>query len=117
MPSEVGVYLAVGGNVFGYPLVGAYDGAVADGDSAEDGGIAVDDDIVADDGVAGDALDGVALLIQGEGEGSEGDSLIELDTVADNTGGTDDYARAVVDGEMGAYLGGWVDVDACLGVS
>ena len=117
MSAEVGVYLAVGGYVFGYPLVGTDDGAVADGDSAEDGGVAVDDDIIADDGMTCYALDGVAILVEREGEGTKGYSLVEFDTIADDAGGAYHYASAVVDGEMTAYLSGGVDVNACFGVS
>ena len=117
MSAEVGVYLAVGGYVFGYPLVGTDDGAVADGDSAEDGGVAVDDDIIADDGMTCYALDGVAILVEREGESPEGYPLIKFHAVAYDTGGAYHYASAVVNGEMTAYLSGRMNVDACLGVS
>ena len=117
MSAEVGVNLAVRSHILGYPLVGTYDGAVADGYPAQNGGIAIDYHIVADDGVTGDALDGVAVLVEREGESPEGYSLIEFHAVAYDTGGAYHYASAVVNGEMTAYLSGRMNVDACLGVS
>ena len=107
-------HLGIGGNIFGNPYVATDDGVVTDGDAAEDGTVAVDDDIVIKNGVAINALDGVALLVEREALGSEGDSLIELHMVAEDAGGTDDNAGAVVDGEVTADGGGRVYVDARL---
>ena len=117
MSAEVGVNLAVRSHILGYPLVGTYDGAVADGYPAQNGGIAIDYHVVADDGVTGDALDGVAILVEREGEGTKGYSLVEFDTIAYDTGGAYYYASAVVNSEITAYLSGRMNVDACLGVS
>ena len=64
--------------------------------------------------MAGDALDGVAVLVQREALGAEGDALVELDVAPDDAGLADDHARAVVDGEMAAYLRAGVYVDARL---
>lgn len=66
--------------------------------------------------MAGNALDGVAVVVERETLGSQGDSLVELHVVADDAGGPDDYARAVVDGEMVADGSRRMDVDASLGM-
>ena len=46
--------------------------------------------------MARDALDGVAVGVEREALGSERDALIELDVVADDACGTDDYAWSMV---------------------
>ena len=58
------------------------------------------------------ALDGVALLVEWETLGSERHALIELHVVSEDAGLADDHARSMVDGEMAAYCGAWVDVDS-----
>lgn len=89
---------------------------MAYGDAAEDGAVAVYDDVVFEDRVAVDALDGVALLVKGEALGTEGDALVELHVVAEDAGGTDYHACAVVDGEVAADGGGGMYVDTSLAV-
>ena len=105
----------VGGHAVGDPDVAAHYGVVADGDAAQDGGIGVDGDVVLDDGVSRD-VEHIALLVVFEALGTEGDTLIEGDVVADDAGLADDDTRAVVDGEVLANLGTGVDVDAGLGM-
>ena len=103
-----------GSNVFGDPHVAADDSIVPDGDATEDGAVAIYDDIVLEDGMAVDALDGVALCVEREALGAEGDALVELHVVAEDAGGADDNACAMVDGEVAADGGGRVYVDSRL---
>ena len=113
-PSRALQHLGAWGHILGDPDVASDDGTPTDGDAPEDGAVAVDDDVVLEDGMAGDALDGLALGIEGEALGPERDSLVELDVGADDARGADDHSRAVVDGEVAADGGGGVYVDACL---
>ena len=87
---------------------------MADGYASEYGAIAIYDDIVLEDGVAVDTLDGVAIRIERETLGTEGDTLIEFYMVADDAGGSDDDTRAVVDGEVATDSGGRMYVDTGL---
>ena len=84
------------------------------GDATEDGAIAIYDDVVLEDGMSVDTLDGVALCIEREALGPEGDTLVELHVLADDAGGTYHHPRAMIDGEVVAYGGGWMYVDTCL---
>ena len=84
---------------------------VADGDATKDGGIGIDGDMILDDGVTGN-VEHVAVFIVAEALGTEGDTLIEGDVVANDGGLANDDASAVVDGEILAYLGARMDVDA-----
>ena len=68
----------------GHPKVTANDGAPPYCNAAKDGGIAIDNDIVFKDGMAGYALDGMPILVQGEAFGTKGHALIEFDVVADD---------------------------------
>ena len=99
-----------GGYVFGHPEVAADCGAVADGDASEDGGVRVDYDVVFKDGVTRDVLDGMAVGVEGETLGTQGDALVKFDIIAYNARGADDDTRAVVYGEVMAYLRRRVDV-------
>ena len=99
-------------HVVGNPYVGADDGFFANRDAPEDGGVGVNDDAVFEDGVARNVLDGVAGFVERKTLCAQGDSLVELDVCANDARGTDDYARAVVDGEVGTDLGCGVNVDA-----
>ena len=101
-----------GGYVFGHPEVAADCGAVADGDASEDGGVRVDYDVVFKDGVTRDVLDGMAVGVEGETLGTQGDALVKFDIIAYNARGADNDTRAVVYGEVMAYLRRRVDVDA-----
>ena len=92
----------VRGNIFGNPYVASDDSVVPDGDASEDGAVAVYDDVVFEDGVAIDAFDGLALLVEREALGTEGDALIELHMATQDAGGANDDTGAVVDGEVTA---------------
>lgn len=87
---------------------------MAYGDTAQDGAVAVYNDIVFEDGMAVDTLDRVTLCIKGETLGSEGNALIDFHMVAKDTGGTDDDACAMVDGEVAADRGSRMYVNAGL---
>ena len=67
--------------------------------------------------MARNALDGVAVLVLGKALRSEGHSLVELHVVAYDTRGTHHDTRSVVDGEVMAYLGPGMNVDAGFRVS
>lgn len=90
---------------------------MAYGDTAQDGAVAVYNDIVFEDGMAVDTLDRVTLCIKGETLGSEGNALIDFHMVAKDTGGTDDDACAMVDGEVAADRGSRMYVNAGLAMS
>ena len=94
------VFLWAGLHVASHPHVGANHAMIAHGDAPQDGGIGIDHHIVADDGVAGDALDRVALVVEREASSSERHALIEFHVVADDAGGANHHARAMVDGEV-----------------
>ena len=104
------------GHVFRHPDVASHGGSASDGDAAQDGGVAIDDDVVLQYRVAGDALHGIAVGIEGEALGTEGDALVELHVVADDACLSDDHSRAVVDGEVCAYACAGMYVDAGLAV-
>ena len=105
-------HLCFGRHVFENPGVGSDGCASADGDASQQCGVGVYDDVVFNDRVTRNALDGVALLVERETLGSERHALIELHVVSDDAGLADDHARSMVDGEMAAYCGAWVDVDS-----
>ena len=86
---------------------------MADGDASKYGTVTIYDDVIFEDGMAVNAFDGLALLVKWEALGSESDTLIELYMVADDTGGTDDYSSAMIDGEVVTDGGGGVYVYAC----
>ncbi len=98
------------------PDVASYRGMVADGNATENRGVGIDSDRVFDDGVARH-IKHVALLVVFEILRSEGDTLIESDMVANDTGLADDDTSAMVNGEIFADGGSRMDVDAGLGVS
>ncbi len=97
------------------PDVTADGGVVADGDAAENGGVGIDGHVVLENRVTGD-VEHVALLVVLETLGTKGDALIERDVVADDGSLANDDARAVVDGEILAYLCTRMDVDTSLGM-
>ena len=108
------VFLGSRLHVLGNPDVGSHHASLSDGDASENGGVGIDDDIVFEDRVARNALDRVAVLVEWEALGTEGDTLVELHVVADDAGGSDDHTRAMVDGEVFADGGLRVDVDTGL---
>ena len=59
----------------------------------------------------------IAIRIVLKALGTEGHTLIQRHVGTDDTGLTDDDARAVVDGKIFTYLRPWMDVDTRLGVS
>ena len=63
-----------------------------------------------------DALDRIAVLVEGKALGTECHALIEFDVLADDTSLADDDTRTVVDGERGTDGGSRMDVHAGLGV-
>ena len=71
--------------------------------------------MVLDDGVSRD-VEHITLLVVLEALGTERHTLIERHVVADDARLADDDTRAVVDGEVLAYLRPGVDVDAGLRV-
>ena len=110
------IFLCFRLHILGHPHVGSHDAAFSDGDSAQDGGVGIYDDVVFQDRVARDSLDRIAVLIQWETLGSEGDTLVELHVVADDAGGTDNHTRAMVDGEVVADGSLRIDIDTRLRV-
>ena len=83
------------------PDVSADDRTPADGDPSEDRRTRVDRDLVFDDGVAVDALDGVAVIVEGEALGAERYALVDANSFADLRRLSNDYACTVVDEEVG----------------
>lgn len=83
---------------------------VSNGDAPKDRGIGVDGDVVLDNGMARN-VEHVAVLVVLEALGTKGDTLIEGDVVADDARLANDDTSAMVDGEVFANLGAWVDVD------
>lgn len=110
-------YFCSGRNILSNPYITADDCIVAYCDTAQDGAIAVYDDIVFEDRMAVDTLDGVTLCIKGETLGSEGNALVEFHMVAKDTGGTDDDACAMVDGEVATDGGGGMYVNTSFAMS
>ena len=66
--------------------------------------------------MAWNALDGIAVLVEGKTLGTERHALIELDIFADDASLADDDTRAVVDGERGTNGSSGMYVHAGLGV-
>ena len=62
------------------------------------------------------ALDGVAVVVERETLGSERNTLIQFHVVADDACGAYHHTRSVVNGEVVADGGGWMNVDARLRV-
>ena len=98
------------------PNVTSNGGVMADSDTTKYGGVGVDSDIVLDNRVTRD-IEHVSLFVVLETLGTEGNTLIEGDVIADDGGFANDNARAVIDGEVLADLRTRMDVDARLGVS
>ena len=88
---------------------------VADGDTAEDGGVGIYRDIILDDGVTRH-VENIAVLIVLETFCTKGNALIECDVIANDTRLSNDDASAMVDGEIFANLCTRMDVDARLGM-
>ena len=63
--------------------------------------------------MAGNALDGVSVVVKREALGSQSDTLIELHVVADDAGSANHHTRSMVDGEMMTDGSRGMDVDAC----
>ena len=101
-----------GRHVFGHPDVAAYHGSAAHGDASQDGGVAVHNHVVFQNGVARYAFDGFPVGIKWKALGAEGDALVQFHVVTDDACLADDHARAVVYGEVAAYLGAGMDVNA-----
>ena len=107
-------YLGARGYILSYPYVTPNNRIVTYRDATKDGTIAIYDNIVLEDGMTINALNGVSLSIEGETLGSEGNALIEFYMVAKDTGGANDYARAMINGEVTSNGGGRVYINACL---
>ena len=90
-------------HVFGDDGIGAYGGAGAYRDGAEDLRAGANGDVIADGGVA---------LGLGEDLAAQGHAVVEHDAVADLRGLADDDAHAVVDEETAADGGTRVDLHA-----
>ena len=90
------------------PHVAANHRIVADGDAPQNRCVGVDYHVVLNDGVAGQ-VEQLALGVVLEIFCSQRHSLIKRHMVAYDTGGTDDYTRAMVDGKIFAYLCGRMD--------
>lgn len=61
---------------FGYPDVASDDGASADCDASEYGGVTINDDVILEYRVSGDAFDGVPVVVEGEAFCAECDALV-----------------------------------------
>ena len=99
-----------------YPAVGTDDDIVADLDTSQYRGVAVDDDVVADNRMTGNPLDRISVLVQLERQRAQRNTLIQFHVVTDNTGGSDDHTRSMIDGEVFADGCRRVNVNACLGM-
>ena len=102
-------------HVVSQPDITTDSGMMADGNSSEDGSVGIDGNIVLNDGVSGD-VEHITLIVVLEALGTEGNTLIKGDVVADDTGLTDNDARPMVDGKVFTYLGSRMDIDARFGV-
>ena len=88
------------------------DGIVPDdGFATQDGRIGVDHDSVFECRMAFDAADQISVGIGVEAEGSQRDTLIQFDVIANLTGFSDHDARPVVDEEVVPDLRSGMDVD------
>ena len=85
---------------------------MSDGDASQYGGVGVYDDVILQYRMARNALDGLAVFVQRETLGTEGDTLIQLHVVTDDARLADNHTRAVVDGEETTDFGSRMDVDA-----
>src|SRR5262247_81576 len=83
---------------------------------AENRRLSIDRHVIFDVGVTLNALDGLTVFVAGKAQRAEGDSLVDLDSVADDRGFTDHDARAVVDKESLADRGPRMDIDSGVGV-
>jgi len=84
-----------------------------DGFAANDSGVGVDRDVVFESGVAAGAAE---VLATGEGTGDESDALIHFDMGTDHGGFAHHGTGAVIDEEVGADGGAWVEVHAASGM-
>ena len=101
------------GYVVGKPDIASDYTVVPYSDATEYGRVGVNSDVVLENRVSG-LVHEPALLVVAEVLCSERNSLIESDVIADNRGGSDYHAGAVVDGEVSAYAGGRMDIDSGL---
>ena len=101
----------MGRDAVGKPHIASDNGTFADCDPAQEGGVAVDGDIVLDDGVARN-VPWLSRFVVLEILRAYSHSLVKRDPVPNDRGLTDDDARPVVDGEMVADLGLWMNVDS-----
>src|SRR5262245_3845143 len=58
------------------------------------------------------SLDQGAMLVSGKPLGAKGDGLIEPDALSNDAGFTDDHTGPMIDKEVTADVGSWVNVDA-----
>lgn len=101
---------------FRHPDVTADSRAFPDGDASQNGGVGIDNHIVFQYRMAGDTLDGIALFVAGEALGTQSHSLIQFHMVADDTRGSDDHTRTMVNGKVVSDLGTRMDVDTRFGM-
>lgn len=102
---------------FGEPDVAADDRTGSDHRvSAQNGRSRVDDDVVFEGWMA--LLVAVAFTgVPGQGQGAEGDSLVESHAVADFSGFADHHAGPMVNEKALPNVGSRVDIDSCQAVS
>ncbi len=105
------------GNAFHQSNVGADDGAPPDvGLASQNGGVGVNDAVIAHGRMSFSSPDQVSFSIPGECDGPQGYALVDPDMVADLRRLADYNARSMVDKEVPADFGAWMNVDAGAGV-
>src|SRR5262245_55994946 len=83
---------------------------------AENRRLSIDRHVIFDVGVTLNALDRLTVFVSGKAQTAQGDSLVDLDSVAYDGRLTHYHARAVVDKQSLADRGPRMDIDSGVGV-